>query len=180
MAAWRIEIALHGPSQPWTRYFHWSLPVGVFLLTAWAVAANRSLGWARHAWLALFLALVSLLCSQTMGLALANLYRGGVLFFEKSWSRRLGDLALVASVMLTPLYYASLAWLIGLKAVWSRLPISLILFWAALPVGMLLTDLFCPQAPVSLAQTIKSGFSIPLVVVALGVLFLPPRANSQE
>lgn len=177
MAAWQVEIALRGPSEPWTRYFHWSLPVGVLLLTGWAVAVNPALGRARRAWLALFLVLVSLLCSQMMGLALANLYRGGVLFFEKTWSRRLGDLSLVASVMLIPLYYASLAWLVGLKTAWSRLAISLVLFWAALPVGMLLTDLLYPQVPVSLVQTIKSGFTIPLVVVALGALFLPPRAS---
>ena len=174
MAAWQVEMALRGPNEPWTRYFHWSLPLGVLLLTGWAVAVNPALGRARRAWLALFLVLVSLLCSLLMGLAVNNLYRGGVLFFEKTWSRRLADLALVAAAMLIPVYYASLAWLVGLRTAWPRLAVSLGLFWSALPVGMLLADLLGPQGPAGLVQAIKSGYGIPLVVAALGVLFLPP------
>ena len=172
-AIWRAEVMLHA-STPWTRYFHWAIPGAIVLLSAWAAAASRSISRARRLWLGLLLALTSSLCVALVELALANLYRGGLVMFEKSWGRRLGDLLCIAGMAIIPLYYASAAWLVGLEVTRGKLAASLCLFWAALPVGTILAGLLSGEW--TLGRAIRDGYAIPLVVVALGLLFLPSSA----
>lgn len=170
---WRAEVALHAP-RTWTRYFHWAVPAAIALLSVWAAAVSRSISRERRLWLGAMIAMTSGLCAALVELALANLYRGGLVLFEKSWDRRLGDLLCIAGLIIIPLYFASTAWLVGLKVTRARLAASLCLFWAALPLAVVVSGLL--SGSWTLERAIRDGYPVPLVMVALGVQFLPRAA----
>lgn len=173
-AAWRAEVAWHAGTH-WARYFHWSIPFSIVLLSLWAATVNRSIGPRRQLWLGLLLVLVSCLCVALVELALSNLYRGGLVLFEKSWFRRLGDLISIAALMIIPLYYASAAWMAGLEVTGARVAASLGLFWAALPAALVAAGLLSDGW--GLAGAIRGGYAIPPVILALGLPLLPPSSR---
>ncbi len=176
-AAWRAEVAWRAGAH-WARYFHWSVPFSIALLSLWAATVNRSIGPRRRLWLGLLLVLVSCLCVALVELALSNLYRGGLLLFEKSWFRRLGDLTSIAALMIIPLYYASAAWLAGLEVTPAKVAASLGLFWAALPAALVTAGLLSDGW--GLAGAIRGGYAIPPVILALGLPLLPASSPSGD
>ena len=170
--AWRAEVACRlRRGLTGIEHFHWALPLGVGAFIAWAVGVNRTLPWDRRVWLGIFLALVSGLCLLLAGSTMANLYKGGTLFFDKSWVNRLKDVTALVWLVFVPAFYAGIAEITGPGITWRRLALSEVLFVGAVTPCFVTEDL---------VEAIRSGLVIPPVVVALGILFCRPGKRRPE
>ncbi len=169
---WRAELEWHGwGGLDWARYFHWAIPAGAMLFIAWVVWVNRHL----PVWHRLFVAVCLLLTTAVVyGLTEESVF---VRYYRSRWfGNRMDETRYArAQVMwyLTPTIFAVVARLLRLGAGFWRVVLAHWLFIASYPVcvGLLVvTD--HPGGP-DFIHTIKSGFIIPFLMVAIGILFLP-------
>ena len=174
---WRAEVEYHGwEGLTWIGYFHWAIPAGAVLFIGWVVAVNRQMSRFRRVGLAVVLAVGFVLCCQIAEWSLNYLenWRVRVQNYEEGWMFIKLSLASVL-LILFPHAAAGIAEAFGLRVTWHRFAISQLFYLASAPVAMLALLMTHHRTEVDFIHTIKSGFIIPFLVVALGILFLPRR-----
>jgi hypothetical protein len=166
--AWRGEIEWHGwASLEWLEWFHWALPLGLGLFIASAVAVVRA---ARPDRSGPGLAVLAL--------ALALFAVAGLVFTDQAlrttFSRMafLGDsgvrVGLLVGLAAIPVFLALVLVPLGAWPGWGRLGAAVGVWLVAMPIVTVPTD-------ANFVDAIKRGWPVPLLYVALGLLFWPPK-----
>ena len=164
---WRAEIELHGwAGLAWLGWFHWAVPAGLaaFIAIALVVVHNdRGPGRARLTALA-----VALLAFGAVGhiwtrQALFALFSRALIFAPHG--RALVAFGLL-SLALTPLILAGMLAAVRLWPGWRRVLVANVLYVAAVPLASGALD-------TSAVEAVKRGWPVPLLFLALAVLFWP-------
>jgi len=186
---WRAEIEYHGwGGLNWIGYWHWAVPFGVGLFIFWTVFFNNTLTRSLKVLFAYalgFVALVEILLTDWSLTILCD--EGPRTFFRyvmvPLWQRTMESAVAVMWLVSVPLWLASFAHFAGLRMTWRRLALSELLWLGAPLFGMGIIAVFFPhghageQYGPDFIHAIKTGFVIPPLVVALGILFLPRYAE---
>lgn len=176
-ALWRGEIELHGwAGLAWLGWFHWAVPVGLALFIASALAVIRA---ARPTLRREELAVVGLLLvAFAVG---AHLFTRFALFATHARAPILAGalisgglwIALILGLSLIPLALAAWLAVLRMRPPWPRLVASQLAWMAALPI-------VCVMANEGEVEAIKRGTPIPLLYLALALLFLPPHSKIES
>lgn len=177
-AGWRLEVEYHGwAGLTWLGYFHWAIPFGVALFVLWAALVSDVRGPARRAALAASLALAALpLYGLTLWALSQRFITGPTAFVARSpfWEPWLALAFLVLPVI--PAAAALIARRFGIRRSWRRLLVAVGLWYAGPVIAIALLRATEHRGAYDLIHTIKSGFVVPFLVGALGVIFLPTAA----
>lgn len=186
---WRVEVEYHGwDGLIWIGYYHWAVPASAGLFLVWAgVFCGVRPAWKRAA-----------LLSSIAGFAVAAWFAsrwalvqwfGGAPFFmywRLPWTHfepaipwgggqvYLGPWALPVIYPAIPLFACLIARAFGRCRTWRHWLLANALFLGAYPAAVLALKITehvgHDDAPI---HTIKSGLIVPLLVIGLGVPFLP-------
>jgi len=189
---WRVEIEYHGwTGLLWIEYFHWAVPFGVGLFIFWAVFFNNTLTRSLKVLFAYALGGVALVGILATDWSLTTLCEDGPRAFIRyimvpSWERTMDSSLAIVWLVSVPVLLASVAHFAGLRMTWRRLALSE-LIWLASPLfGMLVIVVFFLHGHAGQSygpdfiHAVKTGFVIPPLVVALGILFLPRSAEVER
>ncbi len=190
---WRAEIEYHDWSGLlWLGYFHWAAPIGVGLFIFWAVYFSDILSRLRKMLFACALGgagLIGIFASQWSLFILRDerVPQAMIRYFTVlTWERILVAAIAVVWLVSVPVLLAVVAHLVGMRMTWRRLALSELIWLGAPLFGMLVIAVFFPHGHASQAygpdfiHAIKTGFIIPPLVVALGILFLPRSAEVER
>ena len=182
MVIWRAEVYAHGwEGLRWIEYFHWAVPIGVGMFTLWAIAVQLSLSVLRRLALAVALVIASGLCYRGTKVAFAALYAFQTTLLLYPWQRALVVRSAHVWLLSAPVFFIGAAWAARVRPRWGRLAASYAIYLVSAPAAMGLLWVTKHRGGADLIHTIKSGFVIPFLVVALGILFLPRRpADAKE
>ena len=187
--AWRAEIEYHGwLGLTWIGYFHWAVPFGVGLFIFWVVFFNNTLTRSLKVIFAYALGGVGLVGVFAASWSLTILCDAGPRTFMRyvmvpSWERTMDSTIAVVWLVSVPVLLASVAHFAGLRMTWRRLALSELIWLGAPLFGMLVIAVFFPHGHAGhpydpdFIHAIKTGFVIPPLIVALGILFLPRSAE---
>lgn len=184
---WRFELEWHGwEGLTWLGYFHWAVPVGVGIFLAWIGLFARFpsgikrwgfLGVAAFAAPVLYLATrysLKLFFARGPAALPAVAGLGTETFIAVGWSAVFWLPALPVLVALTGRRF-------GLEVSWKKIALSVVVFSSSLPVALVLMRIFDAPGAVDAIHAIKTGYVIPLLVIGLGVPFIPTRrADDKE
>jgi hypothetical protein len=181
-AAWRLEVEYHGfAGLGWLGYFHWAIPLGAALFAAWAALVADVGGPGRRAALAasLLLAAVPLYAWTRWTLALLFI-TGPAAFVARAswWGPLLEAPALVAALAALPVVPAAALLIVrrfGVRPSWRRLLAAAGSWYAAPILAMALLRITGHPGGSDLIHAIKSGFVVPFLVGALGVMVVARR-----
>jgi hypothetical protein len=178
---WRAEVEWHGwGGLTWIGYFHLAVPVGAAAFIAWVAWANRHL----PRWHRIFVVLVlALATAVTYGVTKESL---STVYTWSSWYYGAGDLIWRAQARvwwyLIPTLYAVLARALRLGVGFWRVVLAHWLFIGAQPLCIGLLFVAHRPSEANFLHAIKTGFIIPFLTVAIGILYLPgarPRARGR-
>ena len=176
MVLWRVELYHHGwEGLTWVKYSHRAVPVGVGMFIVWVIVVNGWLELRRRILLTLALFFVSVFGYYRTGDALYLLFYRGASLFVPTWAQICLRSAAVAWLGLVPVLCAGVGWVGGVRPTWRRVIASEVVYLLSAPVAMGLLWVTQHRGGADFVHTIKSGFVIPFLVVALGILFLPRR-----
>ncbi|APR85918.1 Hypothetical protein A7982_11267 [Minicystis rosea] len=175
---WRAEIEQHGwAGLQWLRWFHWAVPVGLaaFIVSALAVihASRSELRRIQRVGVALVLLAFA---------AAGHVFTQFALFATHSRAPMIPGsgpspavfLGLWLGLALMPASLAALLALLRLFPGWGRVVVANVLWVLAVPAA-------CWAASgISEVEAIKRGTPIPLLYLALALLFMPARTNRAE
>jgi hypothetical protein len=161
--AWRGEIEWHGwAGLDWLTYVHWALPLGLGLFIASSVAVVRAARPDR-----------SRLGLGVLALALALFAAAGLVFTDQALRITFSRLAfaelrvgLLVGLAAIPAILALVLWPLQAWPGRARLGAAMALWLAAMPIVTVPTDS-------NFVEAIKRGWPVPLLYVALGLLFWP-------
>jgi hypothetical protein len=176
-ALWRAETERRGwAGLEWLGWFHWAVPFGLAMFVASALVVIRGSD-----------AAVDRAQIVRVGVALAAFAVGGHLFTQFALFRiytrapsfagspQIGmAIGLLLGLVLVPANLAALLAALRMWPGWRRASASLALWVAAIPLACAVTGVDHE------VEAIKRGGPVPLLYVALGLLFLPPRARPRE
>ena len=168
---WRLEIERHGwAGLTWISYDHWAVPIGVALFILWAVHFSGIAPVARRLKFVLVLSGSGVVLGTLAGAALWNYFVVGpmALFSTPLFGRLV--YVLYPGI---PLVLWVIGWGFGMRISIVRGLASLFVFLSSYPIALLALRLIRPGEADAI-HTIKTGYIVPLLVVGLGILFLPP------
>ena len=167
---WRAEIELHGwAGLAWLSWFHWAVPLSIALFIACALALVRrtqTIAPRRLGGLGLALVAFGVLGHVWTQVALFTVYSRSLMFAPHA--RSIFVLGF-ASLALTPLIFAALLAALRQRPGWLPLIASLALYLSAVPLASAALD-------VDAVEAVKRGWPVPLLFVALALLFWPRPA----
>jgi hypothetical protein len=169
-ALWRGEIAWHGwAGLAWLGWFHWAVPAGLALFLASALlvvrAAAPELRRGQLAGVAVVLAAFAVAGHRLTQVVLFTVHARGM-YLLGSGGEMPVMFALVLALALLPLTLAALLAMLQRFPGWARLAGAFALWIAAVPVA-------CVTCDTGDVEAIKRGWPVPILYVALGLLFLP-------
>lgn len=180
--AWRVELEVHGwDGLDWIGYFHWAIPLGVFLFFGWLYLFVPVSSKARRICLLLtaavagaawFLVVQFALCYRFNAEAFVPLTVG-----ERPYRAYLN--LIYAVVPLTPLLFVGLLWAFVARPKLSRLALSIAIYLLACPISVGILAAVGHRGKPDALHAIKSGVIIPFLVAGLGVL-VPNRIEGQQ
>jgi len=184
---WRAEVEWHGwDGLIWLRYFHWAVPISAGVFIAWiAVFCGAHPWWKRASLVAaeVVFAIVALWAAEaTMWWYFGNgPWPVERMLFIFAYHVRLGPWRLILPgytlfivYPLVPILGCVIARAFGACRTWKHWLVSNVVFLGAYPVAYAAMGLtrFGWNHDASI-HTIKTGFIVPLLVVGLGIAFLP-------
>ncbi len=173
---WRAEVEYHGwEGLRWIGYFHLAIPAGAILFVAWVMVVNGGLSRTRRIAMAIALGVTMTFVYAVTRWSMSQIYgRSAIPYIPGPVERTVKELAYLWFYLM-PFCFAALAHTFGLRVTFWRFTSVCLVFAASVPVSVfLLAVTEHPGAP-DFIHTIKSGFIIPFLVVAFGILFLPRR-----
>jgi hypothetical protein len=177
---WRLEMNFIGwEGLQWVERFHWAVPAGVSMFILWAVLASGLPSVRRRAVAAvLAVPVAGILFALTQG-ALFLIFMSGptAMPFATALGGNekfaiLRELALVWFPSI-PVVVSVFGRLLGVPISRRRIIVSTSAFVASLPLALLFMEFVDSSFPSDPIHTIKTGFIIPPLIVALGIPFLP-------
>ncbi|HUW55437.1 MAG TPA: hypothetical protein VMZ92_02305 [Planctomycetota bacterium] len=176
MVFWRVELYHHGwEGLKWVKYSHRAVPVGTGMFIVWVIVVNGSLALRRRILLALALFFASVFGYYRTGDALYLLFYPRATLLVPPWAQIPLRCAAVAWLGLVPVLCSGVGWVSGVRPTWRRTLASEVVYLLSAPAAMGLLWVTKHRGGADFVHTIKSGFVIPFLVVALGILFLPRR-----
>jgi len=186
---WRAEVEWHGwDGLTWLGYFHWAVPISAASFIVWVVIFCSVRPWWKRAALIvaeILFAIVALLAAGGTMVSYFIVSRGNddwaMLLFESgctlqlgAWSAPIPAFLLLVAYPLVPLIGCAIARAFGACRTWKHWLVSNVIFLAAYPTAYTAMGLtrFGWNHDASI-HTIKTGFIVPLLIVGLGVAFLP-------
>ena len=173
---WRVELEVHGwDGLTWLEYFHWAVPAGALMFMVWLAvvvpipgAVDRAVFLADTAIAAVVWYLFALFALVSHFNAGPSAFVSMLLTGETLY--HIYATLIYAVVPLTPLVFAFLLTVSGVRpSVW-QLAVSLAMYVLACPVSIALLALTNHPGRPDAIHTIKSGFIIPFLISGLGIL----------
>jgi len=169
---WRLEVDRHGwDGLVWTSYFHWSIPIGILLFTAWlAVFCSVQPIGHRIAFLFSFL-IFSAAAYLLFSNSIIEFYSLVLFPFRWDWFW-LWHFSIFIIFPLLPWLSFALARLFRAPLTLKGMGLSFLLYLLAFPLAIMLLKLLYQERNADELQAIKSGFVIPFLVVSYGLPFI--------
>lgn len=181
---WRAEVAWHGwTGLAWLGYYHLAVPISVILFLVWLAAfSSATPAWKKVVFLASAV-LVAVVLHVVVPFALYFHFVCGPTSMPAlliNGPDRMSALGRIIYFVYpgVPVVAWGIARLFGVRASLGRLALSVGVFLLAQPVARLALELTGHVGGSDSIHAIKSGFIVPLLVMGLGIIFLPfPRLD---
>jgi hypothetical protein len=173
---WRLELESHGwKGLDWLGYFHWAIPVGVLLFLSWLFVYCPITSPVKRFLLVCVTGCVAVVWFLVVEFSLYYYFNGGPSAFIRFLA--VGEIRyriymnlIYAVIPLTPLIFATVLRLFGLKLKIRHLWTAVLIYILASPISIIILAVLQHRGGADALHTIKSGVIIPFLVVGLGVL----------
>ncbi len=173
---WRLELELHGwKGLDWLGYFHWAIPVGVLLFLSWLFVYCPITSPTKRFLLVCVTGCVAVVWFLVVEFSLYYYFNGGPSAFIRFLA--VGEIQyriymnlIYAVIPFTPLIFATVLRLFGLKFKVRQLWAAVLIYNLACPVSIIILAVLQHRGGADALHTIKSGVIIPFLVVGLGIL----------
>lgn len=176
---WRAEVAWHGwTGLRWLGYYHLAVPIGVVLFLVWlAMFSAVSPVWKKVFFLAAA-ALLAVVLHVVVSFALYFHFAYGPTSMPAFLTHGPDRMSAFGRILYfvypgVPVLAWGVARVFGVRASLRRLALSVAVFLLALPVARAALDLSGHVGRPDSIHAIKSGFIVPLLMIGLGIIFLP-------
>lgn len=173
---WRVELELHGwAGLDWISYFHWAIPVGTVMFIGWLTFVVPIPSIIKRVAFMLTTAAAGVVWFLVVEFALYYHFNGGPSAFVQLLS--VGEVSyriymnlIYAVVPLTPLLFAGLLLIFGVRTKSTRLLWAVLTYLMACPISIGILSVLHHQGGADAIHTIKSGVIIPFLIMGLGIL----------
>ncbi|MBD3219872.1 hypothetical protein GF314_01400 [bacterium] len=178
-ALWRLEVEHHGwVGLTWIGYEHRAIPVGIALFLGWLAFFCGVRPWWKRALFLVTLVVAAVLLEPLVEAALRSHFVYGPMEFLYAVEYGVGtyralDRWCYALLAALPLLLLDIAHRFGVRPSWRRGLAGFGVYVASLPVAILALELTDHVGAADAIHALKSGFVIPMLVVGLGVPFVP-------
>ena len=173
---WRLELEFHGwEGLKWLGYFHWAIPVGVLLFLSWLFIYCPITSPVKRFLLVCVTGCVAVVWFLVVEFSLYYYFNAGPSAFirllaDGEIQYRIYMNLIYAVIPLTPLVFASVLRLFGLKLKVRRLFAAVLIYILACPISIIILAVLQHQGGADAIHTIKSGVIIPFLIAGLGIL----------
>jgi hypothetical protein len=173
---WRLELEFHGwKGLDWLGYFHWAIPVGVLLFLSWLFVYCPITSPVKRLLLVCVTGFVAVVWFLVVEFSLYYYFNGGPSAFIRflavgEMRYRIYMNLIYAVIPLTPLIFATVLCLFGLKLKIRQLWTAVLMYILACPISIIILAVLQHRGGADALHTIKSGVIIPFLVVGLGIL----------
>lgn len=183
---WRVELEWHGwAGLDWIGYFHWAVPAGLGMFLTW-LGVVAELPTRLNRWTFLIIAsLMAVALYMGTKLALVMVFVSGPTALPLAVDLGPDSFAAarkfaVAGLLMIPVVTSMTGRAMGLDIGSKKVFASALVFWSAYPVALALMWLLDAPGQPDAIHAIKTGYAIPLIVIGLGIAFVPSNDRPVE